>query len=931
VRFLEPVMLPNGILPRLVKHFAEGSDRTGDLKSFRAIVKSITPDTDAWGESAATQTTLELNDQARALEFLKVTMFFVSNSFFDERDDVSKEIYSWLREQTNSQLLNYILSIKGPTAEALAENLFRLAIDAEDVGIVKKLLKTGLDPNEQVFRGEYRSALTPLQYTCQLRNPELAQALIDAGANVHTILHQGQGCALEYAVGSDLECSKEPTNVELVRILLRAGADVNPIEVHDDYPLTKAAERGEIEVVALLISAGADVNSIHTGEYGRHTALVASLGCARSVPDEDVIAIVQSLLNAGADVNLEANYEGDIVAALDSAVQRGSIKLVQLLLASRARVSESALGNAVKRNALDMVKLLLNAGAHLTAAVLELASAHADIELLSFLLDAEQNVTLKARYRSIALTGAIFCGKTDRAIKLADSGAQLYGNDQLADAITAASERGDIRVLRWLLDAGSGHRATAIKWLGDSLCAAISKHQAETATELLAAGANVNAVRGGDSALLLAIHQRNANLVRKLLRAGAVVNREIPLMCYSKFRHSTPFYTFTVLPAAVAWGDRSIIQDIIDAGADIDAVDAEGDGGKTALTVAVGKRDDAMTKFLIDAGADINNWYGRYWGLTPLEAAALNNDIDMVRYLLRRGADPSDQRALEAALWSGVELIQVLLGARCWPHVHCGKGYGGGALQNAIISKDPVVIETLLTNKIEVNLAVRRHSGTKKTRYGESALGTSIKEDKSPDLWIVQMILRAGGDPNRIVTETPKHSALLAAIEVGNPSLVKLLVEAGAEVNPVPLPGVRHTPLQLAADKGNMEILQILLKLGADVNAPPAERDGGTALQFAAIRGLVAMAYLLLNEGAEVNAFPAKFEGRTALEGAAEHGRIDMLQLLLNAGAEIVGPCGEQYARAVKFASENGHGAARRLLESYHAQWFESVANALMA
>jgi ankyrin repeat protein len=920
-------MLPNGILPRLVKHFAEGSDRTGDLKSFRAIVKSITPDTDAWGESAATQTTLELNDQAPALEFLKVTMFFVSNSFFDGRDDVSKEIYSWLREQTNSQLLNYILSIKGPTAEALAENLFRLAIDAEDVGIVKKLLKAGLDPNEQVLRGEYHSALTPLQYTCQLRNPELAQALIDAGANVNTIHDQGQGCALEYAVGSDLEWSEEPTNVELVRILLRAGADVNPIEVDDDYPLTKAAERGEIEVVALLISAGADVNSIHTGESYRHTALMASLGSAHSVPNEDVIAIVQSLLNAGADVNLEANYDGDSVTALDAAVQRrGSIKLVQLLLASRASVSESALERAVIGNDFEMVELLLNAGAPLTAAILQLVSAHADIELLSF-LDANQNVTLNARYCSIALTEAIYCGETDRAIKLADSGAQLSGNNRLAVAIAAASERGDIQVLRWLLEAGSSHRATAIKWLGNSLCAAISEHQVEAATVLLAAGANVNAVRDGQSALLLAIHQKNADLVRKLLRAGALVNWETPWKYYSVCPR-TPIHTFTVLPSAVAWGDRSVIQDIIYAGADIDA--AEGDGAKTALAVAVEKRDCAMTEFLINAGADINNWYGRYWGPTPLEAAALNNDIDMVRYLLRHGADPSDQRALEAALSSGVELIQVLLGARCWPHVHCGKGYGCGALQAAIILKDPVMIETLLANKIEVNLAVRRHSGTKNLRCGESALGTSIKEDKSTDLWIVQMILRVGGDPKRIVTETPKHSALLAAIEVGNPSLVKLLVEAGAEVNPVPLPGVRHTPLQLAADKGNMEILQILLKLGADVNAPPAERNGGTALQFAAIRGLVAMAYLLLNEGAEVNAFPAKFEGRTALEGAAEHGRIDMLQLLLNAGAEIVGPCGEQYTRAVKFASENGHGAARRLLESYHAQWFESAANAMM-
>src|SRR5206468_3270220 len=49
-------------------------------------------------------------------------------------------------------------------------------------------------------------------------------------------------------------------------------------------------------------------------------------------------------------------------------------------------------------------------------------------------------------------------------------------------------------------------------------------------------------------------------------------------------------------------------------------------------------------------------------------------------------------------------------------------------------------------------------------------------------------------------------------------------------------------------------------------------------------------------------------------------GRIDMLQLLLNAGAKIEGEGQAQYERAVKLATENGHKAARRLLQSSHAQ-----------
>lgn len=100
---------------------------------------------------------------------------------------------------------------------------------------------------------------------------------------------------------------------------------------------------------------------------------------------------------------------------------------------------------------------------------------------------------------------------------------------------------------------------------------------------------------------------------------------------------------------------------------------------------------------------------------------------------------------------------------------------------------------------------------------------------------------------------------------------------------------------------------------------PPCDRYGATALQFAAIGEYLGILDLLLERGADIDVLPAKVEGRTALEGAAEHGRIDVLQFLLNAGAQTTGPGAKQYERAKNFASQNGHIAARHLLESYRA------------
>jgi ankyrin repeat protein len=122
----------------------------------------------------------------------------------------------------------------------------------------------------------------------------------------------------------------------------------------------------------------------------------------------------------------------------------------------------------------------------------------------------------------------------------------------------------------------------------------------------------------------------------------------------------------------------------------------------------------------------------------------------------------------------------------------------------------------------------------------------------------------------------------------------------------------------VASRDGSKEMVELLLEHGADVNAPPARMYGATSLQFAAIKGLLGIAYLLLENGADVNAPPAEVDGRTALEGAVEHGRIDMVQLLLNAGANISQDGQSQYENAVRRASENGHHAVRRLLESYH-------------
>jgi ankyrin repeat protein len=453
--------------------------------------------------------------------------------------------------------------------------------------------------------------------------------------------------------------------------------------------------------------------------------------------------------------------------------------------------------------------------------------------------------------------------------------------------------------------------------VSQELLTAIKKGRNDIVELLLASGAKVDVPHdiNRETALLAAIRLKDPNLVRKLLVAGMTINEN------TKHRYKTT----SVLPAITDWGYYPLIQEMIAAGADINATERV--GGKTSLSIAVENKNSAIIELLLNAGANINAPLAAIYGNTALEAACRNNDLDMVRTFLDLGAEP-DEWSLVAAISGSVELVQILLAARLNWYKRFSKGFGCRALRHAIKLKKAAMIEILLTTGIDANTFIRYEDNEwdpkKPSRsIAGSALGSAIKVDKSNDFWIAQMLLRHGANPNSIVG--PNETALLAAINQNSLPLVQMLIAAGADANPSIVLDVKRTPLQLAAEKGHIHIAKLLLAHGANVNAPPFVRYGATALQFAAIGGFVGLANLLLESGADVNAPPAKIGGRTALEGAAEHGRLDMLQLLLSAGAEIIGPGSEQYESAREFASENGHVSARRLLEKYKAEISEGV------
>ncbi len=95
---------------------------------------------------------------------------------------------------------------------------------------------------------------------------------------------------------------------------------------------------------------------------------------------------------------------------------------------------------------------------------------------------------------------------------------------------------------------------------------------------------------------------------------------------------------FTALHFAAFFGQDDALALLLARGAD---VDARGTGWMTgtALNSAASRRRAAITALLLDAGADVNATQAQ--GFTSLHSAAHNGDAELTAILLSRGADPA--------------------------------------------------------------------------------------------------------------------------------------------------------------------------------------------------------------------------------------------------------------------------------------------------
>jgi ankyrin repeat protein len=419
---------------------------------------------------------------------------------------------------------------------------------------------------------------------------------------------------------------------------------------------------------------------------------------------------------------------------------------------------------------------------------------------------------LAARKGDAATTRALLAAGADANTSLPEGETTLM----------TAAKTGNADVVRALLTGGADTLSLAdlAEENAAASAAASSGYAAVTNPASPANRADVDAREGwyGQTALMWAAGQGHAEVVRLLVEAGANVDdhsRQIDIPNPYQERLDGSFVSpdnpqggLTALHFAAREGHLDAAQALIDAGANLDAVDQE---GTNALIYATSHRHLDLAALLLTAGADPNvaDRYGRTvlfvatdvntldTNATATDAATSSTTpVDVVELALARGADPN------AALT--------------------------GELPNDLpsgIERDPLLSE-----------------GT--TAFFRAAM--------AGDLAVMRRLLDAGADP--LATTAAQTDVQIGGTHRAAAGLTTTFMAAAGV-------GWRES-ISRGRDRDALGALELLLEHGADVNA--ANQAGDTALHGAALRGSPAIIQFLVDRGANLRAKNAK--GQTPLD-----------------------------------------------------------------
>ncbi len=679
-------------------------------------------------------------------------------------------------------------------------------------------------------------------------------------------------------------------DINTIRVAIQEKGDLNQADELGRTALYLAAREGRLEVVRLLLEAGASVDAAcrldleaeAQDDRQQGGSLAEALERSKQVKrgrgwfeirypesatlDEEVRRgfqpkwtqhtplhaairrrhkeVVQTLIQAGADVNARSYQVLCSLTPLMLAVGTRQPEMVRLLLESGADpnatdfdpsrslewlkpLARTALAYAAEQGSEDLVQLLEQAGAKqegLNAFRLVGAARRGDASRVQALLAAGVPPHEPSPFLDHALLVAAKYGQAEAARLLAMADANGKRRELLAQALEKAVYYNRLAVVRALVEAGVTIHADELKDLK-------RKAKEEKYGEI---GQLLDQVQVATHVRLIdALQARNWGQVRELARGKPPSEFLGPML------------------QAAEKGDLEMLQVLKEAGANL-TKGGDLESGDSLLMIAAARGDLPMVKFLLDAGVDLH-YHQHKTGDTALSRAADAGHAEVVGVLLAAGALKGEgasfagEHALNAAIESGqLACVKAL--------VQAGVPVTDESLECAAYAGQEAVhryLTGLVSGGVSKGSPQRRAAGKRRKERREDTQATEfITAAALGDLKKVRKFIDAGIDVDVANErgETALHRAANGVLPLEKVlPVVNALLDAGADVNQRS-EDAGVTPLLAAIQSEHEEVVRTLIAAGADVDA--ADRARKTPLKVAAEQGLPHMVKALVTAGA---------------------------------------------------------------------------------
>ena len=459
-----------------------------------------------------------------------------------------------------------------------------------DAELVQTLLYAGANPKATTRIGAY----TPLLLAAKSGNADVIEPLVKSGADVNAATSNGT-TALMFAAASG--------NVAAVQALLERGADVNAKEsVRGLTPAMFAAASNRAAVIDLLAKKGADLKA--TSKVTDLAALSRDPAALReftqgnpTVPGQEPQGSRNGPAPAGrgrgpqtpgVDRNFQLN---ELVAAqggmtpLLLAAREGHLETVQALIAAGADVNQ------------------VSAGDHTSP--LLIATINGQFDLAKFLLDKGANPNLAAENNGTPLYGAINCEWAPKAL-YPQPRAYVNQKTTYLELVKALLDKGadpNVRLNKKVWYSGYSFDLSGVDEIGATpFWRAAYASDVEAMKLLVSYGADPN-IRTKKSAG----RPRAGDIDREVkdvsgLPAVPVGGPAVtPLQAAAGVGYGEGFAanSHRFAPGGMLAAVKYLVEDL---GADVNAYDHE---GNTALHHAAARGDVEMIQYLVAKGADV--------------------------------------------------------------------------------------------------------------------------------------------------------------------------------------------------------------------------------------------------------------------------------------------------------------------------------------